>query len=309
MNDFATPEMSGRSSGRQASKPHRAWMRRLIQWSLLQGPFAACAAGLLFGSGENTNGKTLPPGVPRFHGVGTSGGGFHTLGLTDPDPPKLVTPPNSKTVKERDLAWLAVEATGSDLQFQWLRNGQEIPGATGFVYLLGPAHLDQAGDYTVRIGNSAGSLVGGPVSLAVTPNPYSGSVVLKTYVPNAQDSVPLETRIGIVSVAAGGPYDAALTASGGLYAWSINGPVAIPDAWRTNIAAMCASDLGVFAVNGTGQAVQLPFTTPLPMTFSKTLLESRRVPPMCLVSPGRGSWSRHPVASRSLRCLRLRNPG
>jgi hypothetical protein len=102
-------------------------MRWLIQWLLLQGPFAACAAGLLFGSGENTNGKTLPPGVPRFHGVGTSGGGFHTLGLTDPDPPMVVTPPNSKTVTERDLAWLAVEATGSDLQFQWLRNGQDSP--------------------------------------------------------------------------------------------------------------------------------------------------------------------------------------
>jgi hypothetical protein len=51
---------------------------------------------------------------------------------------------------------LSVEATGTDLIYQWLRNGQPLPGANGSMLILSDLQTSDAGQYSVAISNPAG---------------------------------------------------------------------------------------------------------------------------------------------------------
>jgi hypothetical protein len=54
---------------------------------------------------------------------------------------------------------LSVDAAGGDLlSYQWMRNGLEIAGGTGSSYAIASVTDLEEGDYTVRVGNAAGSV-------------------------------------------------------------------------------------------------------------------------------------------------------
>jgi len=68
-------------------------------------------------------------------------------------------------------------ATGQcpSLQYQWLRNGSSIAGATDSTYVTPPtAFIDSGAQFTVTVSNPSGSITSTPASLTVTaraPNP------------------------------------------------------------------------------------------------------------------------------------------
>jgi hypothetical protein len=64
-----------------------------------------------------------------------------------------------------------VQATGSQPTYQWLKNGQPIPTATNQTYTIDSTQLSHAGDYSVAVSNSMGSVSGGPITLTPQPDP------------------------------------------------------------------------------------------------------------------------------------------
>lgn len=82
--------------------------------------------------------------------------------------PSLTVAPVAQAVTAGSTATFAVVAGGSaPLAYQWLRNGAPIAGATGPVLSLPEASNTLAGDYSVRVSNSAGSITSVAVALAV----------------------------------------------------------------------------------------------------------------------------------------------
>ena len=70
--------------------------------------------------------------------------------------PHIVSRSASQVVLLGTPTSLAVQATGSGLTYQWQRNGENLPGATGSQLDLGALTPAQAGTYTAGVTNSAG---------------------------------------------------------------------------------------------------------------------------------------------------------
>ncbi len=102
-------------------------------------------------------------------GAGNSGGG----GTVTPPPfgtaPAITTQPAPLLLAAGVNATFNVVATGTaPLSYQWLKNGRSINNATGAALALTSLKLDDAAIYTVRVSNSAGSVISNPVALTVS---------------------------------------------------------------------------------------------------------------------------------------------
>jgi hypothetical protein len=82
-------------------------------------------------------------------------------------PPVIVTPPTNIVAVATYSATFRVVASGPALLYQWRRNGANIPGANSPTLTLVNLQLQQAGDYTVLVFNSAGSVESSPATLTI----------------------------------------------------------------------------------------------------------------------------------------------
>jgi arabinan endo-1,5-alpha-L-arabinosidase len=99
--------------------------------------------------------------------------------VTFPVAPRITTQPQSQTVTAGANVQFSVTATGQPAPtYQWVFNGTAISGATGSSYSLTNVQSSSAGDYTVAVSNSAGSVTSGKATLTVnaatTPPASSG---------------------------------------------------------------------------------------------------------------------------------------
>lgn len=84
--------------------------------------------------------------------------------------PEITAQPANQTVFATQRATFAVSATGSrPLVYQWLFNGEALPGATGPTLALTGVSLEQAGQYTLVVSNLAGVVTSTPALLTVLP--------------------------------------------------------------------------------------------------------------------------------------------
>jgi hypothetical protein len=82
--------------------------------------------------------------------------------------PFILQPPRSQSLSCGGTATFNVIATGTDpLSYQWRYSGADLPGGTQPTLSIGPAGPADAGPYSVRISNSAGSVTSAPVTLTV----------------------------------------------------------------------------------------------------------------------------------------------
>lgn len=65
--------------------------------------------------------------------------------------PKITTHPVSIEVCEGESATFSVEATGTEIRFQWRKNGSPIPGATSQNYTIPAVQLSDSGSYDVIV--------------------------------------------------------------------------------------------------------------------------------------------------------------
>lgn len=83
--------------------------------------------------------------------------------------PDITLQPVGRTVNAGTAVSFVVTATGTPAPtYQWQRNGNTIAGATGATYVIPSAAVGDAGDYTVTVTNSVGTLKSRPATLAVT---------------------------------------------------------------------------------------------------------------------------------------------
>ncbi|HXI52822.1 MAG TPA: lamin tail domain-containing protein, partial [Candidatus Saccharimonadales bacterium] len=93
------------------------------------------------------------------------GSGLPTGGAT---PPTVTVQPVDTVGNETYSASFSVSATGSQpLGYQWLFNGQPIRGGINRVLTINNLRLNQAGDYSCVVLNSAGSVLSGSAHLTV----------------------------------------------------------------------------------------------------------------------------------------------
>ncbi|MBL9202219.1 MAG: putative Ig domain-containing protein [Opitutaceae bacterium] len=108
--------------------------------------------------------------------------------------PVIALQPISKTVVPGATVTFAVSATGTGLSYQWFRNNVQLAGETGAVLLRSNVSAADAGTYTARITNSAGSVTssGGtltlsaaasrPANISVRTNVATGTIVTPGFV-------------------------------------------------------------------------------------------------------------------------------
>lgn len=227
-------------------------------------PFAASGrdSGLLL---------TLPPGAytAQLSGVGgTTGIGMVEFAHADASrsatiAPALLLPPHAVTVDAGTTLSLPALALGKPTPtFQWRKNGTNIAGATSAGLTLANIQVADAGDYTVVMANSAGT---------VTSAPFTVSVVAVNLPPS------ITTQPAGQAVAAGGTATFSVTAAGTApltYQWLKDGAaIGGATAATLTIPNVQAANLGNYSVRvtnafGSATSSAVPLALAVPPTIT-----------------------------------------
>ena len=117
-----------------------------------------------FGTGTATTLTVTIAAAPVFGGGGGGGGGGFA-GTA----PAVTAQPADQTVSEGATATFTVVASGTaTLTYQWRKDGVAVAGATAATLTLAGAKPDDAGAYSVLVGNAFGSIASAPAQLTVT---------------------------------------------------------------------------------------------------------------------------------------------
>ena len=206
----------------------------------------------------------------------TYGGGASALGIslseTDtitavaPSSAAITTQPVSKTVNMGQSASFTVTATGYPLNYQWRKDGQDLPGATKATLSLPVVQTNDAGGYTVTVSNEIGAVASSPPAvLTVIGTTPQGVVVAwgagtrsgADFLDSGQSLVPIAAQNGITAIAGGGAHSVALRNDGSVVAWGYNayGQANVPLAARSDVVAIEAGDWHTLALNTNGSVV------------------------------------------------------
>lgn len=163
--------------------------------------------------------------------------------------PIITTQPQSQTVGAGSNVILSVTAGGTPVPtFQWFRNGTAIAGATTASLALNNVQPADAGNYTVTVSNSAGSVTSNTATLTV-----SGVAPTIAAQPQSQ-TVTTGSNVTFSVTASGTPAPT--------YQWS-KGGVAIAGATGTSLSLtnVQAGDAGSYTVTVTNSAGSVTSTT------------------------------------------------
>ncbi len=115
-------------------------------------------------------------------------------GGNDPDPqptlPSITAQPQSQTVASGGSVTFSVTASGTNITYQWKRNGQAITGATSATLTLTNVQSSHTGSYTVDVTNAAGTITSNSVTLTLlTPSSYGrlSAISIRAFVGQGDD--------------------------------------------------------------------------------------------------------------------------
>jgi hypothetical protein len=192
------------------------------------GPYTDLAA--LSVNVTNYSDATVSAGAAYFYVVratnylGASANSAQASAIV-PVPPSIAGQPQSQTATEGTAVSFTVQASGSTpLSYQWRFNGTALVGATNSIYTISSVQSSNAGNYSVQVTNSAGSILSSNAILVVNLPPRI------TVQPQSQTA-----RVGsnvTFAIAATGTQPLA-------FQWRFNG---------ANISGATASDYTRFAV-------------------------------------------------------------
>ncbi|MFT5105082.1 MAG: subtilisin-like proprotein convertase family protein [Pseudoalteromonas tetraodonis] len=93
---------------------------------------------------------------------------FSLVAKSDPAP-SILSQPTSLSVEEGGAVFFGLVASGQgDLSYQWFKDGVTLPGANAAFFQLISAQPSDAGNYSVMVSNSAGSVTSSDVALTVS---------------------------------------------------------------------------------------------------------------------------------------------
>lgn len=192
----------------------------------------------------------------RFSGFNFSVGYLITILEAAPAaPPQVTVPPSSQSGPLDGSVTLSVTASGVGLSYQWIKDGQELPGQTTATLVLSPLQSTDAGSYQVRISNALGSVT-------------TTAVAVKILVP-APTLEPLPTEIALHA-----GEDFALTAvATGVepiqYQWLLNGAeLAAATTARFSRSAVDSSLAGALTVRATDAAGGVATSSPVALSVA-----------------------------------------
>jgi hypothetical protein len=82
--------------------------------------------------------------------------------------PAIVLQPTNQTVAVGQSATFSIQASGSNLDYQWQRNGVNIVGALSPSYTVAASALDNSAAFRCAVSNSQGQVVSQAATLTVT---------------------------------------------------------------------------------------------------------------------------------------------
>ncbi len=107
---------------------------------------------------------------PNAGSPSTQPGGVFRISFNNTGAPSIAVQPVNRTATVGQPVTFGVTASGAQpLSYQWQRNGQNIPGATGATYTLqAPTAEDNGAQFRVVVANGAGTVTSNPATLTVT---------------------------------------------------------------------------------------------------------------------------------------------
>ncbi len=173
--------------------------------------------------------------------------------------PIITTQPASRTVTAgQSVAFNVVASSAAALSYQWLKSGTPLAGAISSSYTIGAATAADAGNYTVRVTNSAGSVTSNAAILTV-------NAASTPSVPGAAAPPVITAQPAARSVAPGASFTLTVTATGTAplaYQWRKDG-TPLPGATSASytVAAADASHAGTYVAivaNSAGTTTSAP---------------------------------------------------
>jgi hypothetical protein len=141
-------------------------------------------------------------------------------------PPSITGHPASQTVTEGDPVSFSVDASGTDLSYQWQKNDSSLVNATGPDFAISSAAMSDAGSYRCIVNNEGGEAISEGAMLTVSENIVPPSIVSQPadltveegqtalFSVEASGSVPLSYQWQKEGVDISGATDASLSISG-----------------------------------------------------------------------------------------------
>jgi len=213
-----------------------------FQWLKDGFPLAGATSRVL----EIASAKPADQGAYSLRIVNAAGSATSpSFTLTVVAKPRITTHPASLTATLGSTAFLSVQASGSgSLAFQWLKNGQPMTGASIPALILPSVKITDAGAYSVRVSNEAGSIESQTAVISLLAAPEF------TTQP-ASATITEGAALTLAAQATGAPAPA--------YQWLKNSqPIAGASGETYSIASASASDAGSYSVrasNSEGEAL------------------------------------------------------
>lgn len=138
----------------------------------------------------------------------------NAVGLTINTPPNISAQPTAQTTCAGQPATFSVQATGTNITYQWRKGGTAIPGATSASYTIASPVAGDAGSYDVVVSGTC------------SPSRTSNAVTLTV---NAPPSITAHPSTKIVCAGETVSFSVTATGAGLTYQWRRNGS-AIPGA-------------------------------------------------------------------------------
>ena len=170
--------------------------------------------GKVIAWGWNIAGQATAPMAAQSDVTAIAAGGFHSVALVIPSAPAITTSPLGRTMTAGQCVTFAVNATGYPLNYQWRKDGVNIPGATGPTLQLASASVSHSGTYTVVVSNTIASVTSTPPAALTVNAPPITSLVAWGWNEYGQTNVPAAAQGGIMEISAGGAYTVALKIDG-----------------------------------------------------------------------------------------------
>lgn len=141
----------------------------------------------------NKNGAVITGATSTFYtitGAQASDAGTYTVTITNTagtitsngatlgviSAPAITTQPAAQTALVGSPATFTVVATGTPAPvYLWNKNGVAIPGATNSIYTIPAVAASDAGNYSVTVSNSVGSVTSNTVALTTSLQSYAGT--------------------------------------------------------------------------------------------------------------------------------------